>query len=118
MFRVKLILAVAALVFVQLQCVAACAGQCVAGLAGDESVPPCHRHHSQPHGQDPASCAHEFMTAPDLAVQGQHVGAAPVPAPAAVSVALPSADFEIVAPRFAAFSPPAWHDLSSVVLRI
>lgn len=71
MFRAKLIVVIAvAVVFAQLQCVAACtADLCGADLGQTESVPPCHKHHDHSHDQAPSSCSFHLIvaqaTAPD-----------------------------------------------------
>jgi hypothetical protein len=116
--RVALIAIV--VVFVQVQCVAACAGDACTGAAKRESTPPCHRHHNHSNDQDPALCGHQTLSAPAIPQQAVHVEF-----PAFVALGAAGSTFAVILtetwghPLYASnFSPPGIAGLSSVVLRI
>lgn len=122
MLRAKLIIAVAAAVlFAQIQCVAACASDfCSTDFGKTESVPPCHQHHEHSHHQAPASCSFHLIVSsatslhvPQLEAPVSSVlGLAPI-----ISAALP-ADAQLHLLDLSNFSPPGIASLSSGVLRI
>jgi len=120
MSRARLIaVTVTALLFAQIQCVAACATQwCGANTAKTESVPPCHHQHGQSNSQSPQSCTHQALSAAAI-LDGMPGAAVPqLLAPAAV---IPSAVPDISeAPEFDSptLSPPRPPHLSNIVLRI
>jgi hypothetical protein len=108
-------------VVAQVQCVAACAGGACADAAKRGSIPPCHRHHNHSNDQDPASCAHQTLSAPGIQQQAVHVE---FPAFVALAAAASGTSTAILrdawgnSPYPPNFSPPGTPGLSSVVLRI
>jgi hypothetical protein len=108
-------------VFAQVQCVATCTDGACADAAKRESIPPCHRHHNHSNDQDPASCAHQTLSAMAIQQQAVHVefpafGALGAAA-SGTSAAIPH-DASGNPPYPLNFSPPGTAGLSSVVLRI
>ena len=106
MLRLTLIVVAVALLFTQLQCVAACARQSCGSPA-----PPCHRHHNS---QQERGCPNQLLVAAKHTVTPMF---SLLGTTAAISVALP-ADAAITAPHAAAVSPPRLTALSYLVLRI
>jgi hypothetical protein len=121
MFRAKLIVVAIALLFAQLECVAACAGQlCSGDFSHSESLPPCHRHHGHSHDQSPVSCAHPVVGALAAAPDTLQLDAPAVlllSPEAAISGGSP-AETRTTALNSSGFSPPRFTGLSCVVLRI
>ena len=62
MLRAKLIAVAMTLVFAQVYCALACAGQFCYAKSTSESTPPCHRHHSQSNHKDDDSCTREAIS--------------------------------------------------------
>jgi len=112
MLRAKLIILVMVLLFAQLQCAAACAGD----LPCNATPHPCHRHHDKA----PASCQCQMAGAIAATPRTQ-----PMEAPifsvlslAAIISETAPADAGISALDFLDSSPPGFAVPSSVVLRI
>jgi hypothetical protein len=119
MFRAKLvILAAMMLLFVQLECAAACLSQlCSTDFAGTESIPPCHRHHHPSPDRMPDSCLDQILVAPEATTEpvSSTMPMASVPGlPASLLLGLTARGPRVLAPA----SPPGWKRLFSVVLRI
>ena len=127
MFRAKLIVLIAVtMVFAQLQCAAACAGnRCGPEFAKSQSVPPCHRHRDHSQDRSPASCGYQLTSPPATTLQVLEVRALVMVALDSVDKLANVAAIDVQANRHiesAAFSPPeSPHKTSSVtssVLRI
>ena len=109
-----------ALLFAQLQCVAACASQLCGGDFKTEQAPPCHRHHDHSHDQTPGSCTRQPIVSP---ATSPHTLQADAPilsvlcVIATMSVPLP-ADSRTPEFGLSATSPPKLKSPSSTVLRI
>jgi hypothetical protein len=115
----KLIVTVAAaILFAQVQCVAACAADACASRTA--SVPPCHKHHDHSHDQTPASCSFHLIITPAMQ---PHAPQLDVPTPsvlglaAMISLVLP-VDTQSWALNLLDPSPPGTASISSTVLRI
>jgi hypothetical protein len=120
--RVKLImLAAMAILFAQIQCVAACVGQlCSADFAKTESVPPCHRHHNHSHDQTPGSCTDHFIVSRTTSPQAAQVDTSAFSV-LGVGTMMPAAllaDARASALDFSTFSPPEFQKLPATVFRI
>lgn len=121
--RAKLIVfAAMALLFVQLQCTAACATQlCKADFGQSENLPPCHRHHDSPsHDQPPGSCVHQIIV---VTTPSQQLSQMELPQFSVMNAAEPVsavvlADSRTIGHRHTTPSPPGLESLSAVVLRI
>ena len=121
--RAKLIVfAAMALLFVQLQCTAACAAQSYkADFGQSENVPPCHRHHHSPsHDHPSGSCVHQIIV---LTSASQQVSQIELPQFSVMNVAEPVvavvlADSRAIGSSCTTPSPPGLESLSAVVLRI
>jgi hypothetical protein len=120
------VLATAVLLLAQVQCATACAGEICAELAKSEALPPCHRHghHSQSQDQsnrqDPASCAHQNLSAPAISPQ-----IVQVESPSLFVLGIPVSAVPLLpietradARHGSNFSPPGTGGLSCIVLRI
>jgi hypothetical protein len=115
----KLIVTVAAaILFAQVQCVAACAADACASRTA--SVPPCHKHHDHSHDQTPASCSFHLIITPAMQ---PHAPQLDIPAPsvlglaATISLVLP-VNTESWALDLSEPPPPGITSISSTVLRI
>lgn len=122
MFRAKLIAFIAvAILFTQLQCVAACTNAlCGFDFGKTQSVPPCHRHHDHSHDRVPSTCWHQAINPPAIPPQSIDVHV-PILSIAAVTSDLASA----TAPqalaallKFSVSSPPEYIGPPLTVLRI
>ncbi len=121
--RAKLIIfAAMALLFVQLQCTAACATQlCKADFDQSENLPPCHRHHHSPsHDQPAGSCVHRIIV---LTAPSQQLSQIELPQFSVINAPEPVfsvvlADSRIIGHSHTTPSPPGLESLSAVVLRI
>ena len=121
--RAKLIVfAAMALLFVQLQCTAACATElCKTDSDKSESLPPCHRHHHSPsHDQPSGSCLHQIIVA---TTPSQQLSQIELPQSSVMTVAEPGvavllADSRTKGHSYTTPSPPGLESLSAVVLRI
>jgi hypothetical protein len=116
----QIVLVAMALLFGQLQCVAACASQLCGRDFKTEQAPPCHRHHDHSHDQTPGSCTHQPIVLPAASPHTLQLDAPILSAlsvVATMSSALP-ADTWARALGLSAFSPPELKTLSSTVLRI
>jgi hypothetical protein len=115
----KLIVTVAAAVlFAQVQCVAACAADSCASRT--TSAPPCHKHHDHSQDRSPASCSFNHIITP--ATQ-PHAAQLDIQVPcelglaATISLVLP-VDTRSWALDLSEPSPPDITGISSTVLRI
>ena len=120
--RAKLIVfAAMALLFVQLQCTAACATQlCTTDFDQSENLPPCHRHHHSPHDQPSGSCVHRIVV---VTTPSQQLSQIELPQFSVMNVAEPVlavvlADSRTIGHSHTTPSPPGLEGLSAVVLRI
>ncbi|HTW65751.1 MAG TPA: hypothetical protein VME17_14085 [Bryobacteraceae bacterium] len=115
----KLIVAVAAaILFAQIQCVAACAADACGG--GTASIPPCHEQHDHSPGQTPAPCSLRLITTPATSLQAPHLDAPsfpPLGLIATISLVLP-AYTQSEPLDFSDPSPPGAVRISSTILRI
>jgi len=121
-FRTKLIIVIAiAMVFAQLQCVAACASNwCGPDLTKSQSLPPCHRHHDHSQDRTPASCVHQ-LTNPEATPP--HVVQMRAPIMVALDLVtdlavVVGADVRVDGSHPTAFSPPEPVRTAPSVLRI
>jgi hypothetical protein len=107
-----------ALLFAQLQCVAACASQFCGGDFKTDQVPPCHRHHDRSHDQVPGSCVQQITvpTAPHT-LQADAPILSVLSVATTMSPALP-AGTRTAALDLSAFSPSELKSPSSIVLRV
>ena len=116
----QIIFVTLALLFAQLQCVAACASQSCGGDFKTEQAPPCHRHHDHSHDHTPGSCTHQpivsLVTSPHT-LQPEAPNSSVLSVIATMSLPLPA---ESRTPEFglSATSPPKLKSLSPTVLRI
>jgi hypothetical protein len=115
----KLIVAVAAaILFAQIQCVAACAADLCSGRTA--SVPPCHQHHDHSHKQAPGSCSFHLVVTPATPPDAPQLD---VPAPLVFSLGTTISPVLAVATQsslldLAEPSPPSIINISSTILRI
>ena len=120
MFRAKVIVLVAmAMLFAQLQCVAACAGNlCAPDNARTESIPPCHRHHNHSHDKIPG-CPQQALNPPATSPQTAHVDAPVMSVLGFVNVAF-SIQLDTTPAKidFSSLTPPESVDRPATVLRI
>ena len=120
MLHAKLIAVAMTLIFAQVHCALACAGQFCYAKSTSESTPPCHRHHSQSNHKDAESCTREAIVQLKGSTQALQleISASLVPHPAQIDV------WAAFTPRVGgehseSRSPRAEPDrLSSVVLRV
>jgi hypothetical protein len=110
----QIVLVAIALLFAQIQCIAACASQFCDGDFKTEQVPPCHRHHDYSHDQAPSSCVQQ-ITVPTATAP--HTLQADAPILSALDVATTAGTRTSVL-DLSEFSPPELKSLSSFVLRI
>lgn len=115
----KLIVAVvSAILFAQVQCVAACAADACGGRTA--AVPPCHKHHDHSHDQTPGSCSFQLMVTPATSPHAPQLHA---PSPlglglaGTISLVLPP-DTQSLTLDLSEPSPPAITGISSTILRI
>lgn len=114
----KLIVVVAAAVlFAQIQCVAACAADlCSVRTA---SVPPCHDHHDHSHDQTPGSCSFHLIVTPATSPHAPQLDA---PAPSVLGLAAtvsPVLPVDVQSrPDLSDSSPPRTTRISPTILRI
>jgi hypothetical protein len=116
-----IVLAATAILFAQIQCVAACAGQlCSPDFAKTEPVPPCHRHHDHSHDQAVRSCTEHIIVSRTTSPQAQQVDSAPfaVSGAGAMMSASLLTDARTSGLDFSTFSPPELQKPSSTVFRI
>jgi hypothetical protein len=117
MFNAKLIVMVAlALLFIQLECAAACAAQvCSVDSGKTQSAPPCH-----PQRDGSSSCPNQIASTAATAPRISQVDIPNFPVvslAAPVSAVIPARSRTYI-PNSSASSPPQFQNLSSVILRI
>jgi hypothetical protein len=115
------------LMFTQVHCLAACAGDLCADIAKNAAVPksaavpPCHRHHDHSNDPAPESCAHQTLSAPATVEHAVHLESPnliALDAAANYAIAALPTDAWAGQPLLADISPPGEANISFAVLRI
>ena len=115
-----IVLAAVALLFAQVECVAACASElCTGPSHASQSAPPCHRHHEQSQPRTPDQCPHgPILTAAAFPQASQAECRPPLAVSLSVLPEAPAIGAAGVEALDLAASPPVFRILAPLVLRI